>query len=98
MCLVSIAIGVSADYPLVLLGNRDEYHVRPAAAAAWWDDLPHILGGRDLLAGGSWLAASNNAHLAVVTNRPDLPPPDTAALSRGDLVIGALSQEPTMRA
>ncbi len=91
MCLVSFAFQVHPDYPLILVGNRDEYHARPSAAAAWWEDKPHLLGGRDLLAGGTWLAASNEAHLAVVTNRPDLPPPDEAALSRGDLVTGVLS-------
>jgi uncharacterized protein with NRDE domain len=93
MCLVSIAFRVHPDYPLILAGNRDEYHARPSAAADWWEDEPHILGGRDLQAGGTWLAVSKAAHLAVVTNRPELPAPDTDALSRGDLVSGALSPQ-----
>jgi len=93
MCLVSFAFQVSDRYPLVLVGNRDEYHARPSADAEWWQDKTHILAGRDLLAGGTWLAASKTAHLAVVTNRPDVPPPDDDALSRGDLVTGALCPE-----
>lgn len=86
MCLVAIAWQAHPRYPLVLLGNRDEYHARPAAAADWWPDAPHILGGRDLKAGGSWLAVHRSGRVAVVTNYPGRPAPSTAAPSRGELV------------
>lgn len=87
MCLVTLAIGVHADYPLILAGNRDELHARPAAAADWWQDAESVLGGRDQRAGGSWLAVSSAGRFAVITNQPEKPPPAGAA-SRGELVSG----------
>ena len=68
MCLVVFALDVSQDYPLVFAANRDELHERPSAPADWWKDYPGILGGRDLLAGGSWLAVNQKGWLATVTN------------------------------
>ncbi|MDP6435777.1 MAG: NRDE family protein [Gammaproteobacteria bacterium] len=93
MCLLSIAWQVHPDYPLVFLGNRDEFHARPAAAADWWQDNPDVLGGIDLEAGGSWLGMNRAGRFAVVTNRPDLPAPETNARSRGELVTAWLKNE-----
>jgi uncharacterized protein with NRDE domain len=93
MCLLSIAYKVHPDYPLVFIGNRDEYHARPTAAADWWADQPDLLGGRDLQAGGSWLGINRAGQLGVVTNRPALPPPATVPLSRGGLVTSWLTDK-----
>ncbi len=38
MCLVAIAWQAHPRYPLVLLGNRDEFHQRPTVAAGWWPE------------------------------------------------------------
>jgi uncharacterized protein with NRDE domain len=38
MCVVALARRVHPDWPLILIGNRDEFHARPAAALAEWDD------------------------------------------------------------
>ena len=70
MCLVAFAFGVSKDYPLIFATNRDELHARPTSRAKWWEDHEHILGGRDLLAGGTWLAIDQIGRLAAVTNIP----------------------------
>ncbi|MCC7258778.1 MAG: NRDE family protein [Gammaproteobacteria bacterium] len=86
MCLVAIAWRAHPDYPLVIAGNRDEFHVRPSAAAAWWDEAADVLGGRDLVAGGSWLAIGRNGRFAVVVNDPRRPPGPTRTASRGQLV------------
>lgn len=86
MCLVAIAWRAHPRYPLIIAGNRDEAHGRPSAAAAWWDDAPQVFGGRDLVAGGSWLAVSRAGRFAVVTNNPQRPPPPGPAPSRGQLV------------
>ena len=91
MCLVSIAWKVHPEFPLVFVGNRDEFYERPSAAADWWTDQPDILGGRDLEAGGSWLGVNDSGRFAVVTNRPDLAAPQIDALSRGELVTGWLA-------
>lgn len=90
MCLAAFAFGLSEDYPMVFAANRDELHSRPTAAADWWLDYPHILGGRDLLAGGTWLAVDQSGRLAAVTN---VPPTEgrTFEKSRGHLVTGFLA-------
>ena len=70
MCLVAFAFGVSEDYPLLFATNRDELHTRPTSKSQWWKDHTHILGGRDLIAGGTWLAIDKTGRLAAVTNMP----------------------------
>ena len=93
MCLLSLGWHATPDYPFVFAGNRDEYHGRPSSAADWWPGAPEVLGGRDLLAGGSWLGIRRDGRFAVVTNRPDLPAPATGALSRGALVTDWLAED-----
>lgn len=85
VCLIAIAHLASARRPLVIAANRDEFLDRPARAAHWWDDAPDVLGGRDLKAGGSWLAVTRGGRFAMVTNVRGLPEPADAP-SRGALV------------
>jgi uncharacterized protein with NRDE domain len=73
MCLIAIAYRASTRYPLLVAANRDENHARPTAAAAWWHDHPEVLGGRDLEAGGTWLALDRRGRFAAVTNLRDAP-------------------------
>jgi uncharacterized protein with NRDE domain len=68
VCLIVLAHAVSAEFPLVIAANRDEAHDRPALAADWWADAPDVIGGRDLRAGGSWLAITRGGRFAAVTN------------------------------
>ena len=94
MCLLLIAVDVVPDVPLLLLGNRDEFHERPSAPARPWSEDERIVGGRDLVAGGSWLAVRADGRFAAVTNlRTGVPA--TAPRSRGwlvrDFVLGDLS-------
>ncbi len=85
MCILLIAIDVLPEWPLLLLGNRDEFHARPSAAAEPWRGAADCLGGLDLKAGGSWLAQRNDGRFASVTNlRSGLPA--QAPRSRGALV------------
>jgi len=90
MCVVALAWQVHADWPLILIGNRDEFHARPAAPLAEWDGGSGIIAGRDLLAGGTWLGAHPaSGRIVVVTNvRGALP--DPAKESRGALVVDLL--------
>jgi len=74
----------------VVAANRDESHRRPTAAADWWTEPSGILGGRDLEAGGSWLAVDRRGRLAAVTNRPS-PKGRTFPGSRGHLVSDYLA-------
>jgi uncharacterized protein with NRDE domain len=88
MCLIALCYGGSAEYGLVIAANRDERHARPTAAADWWPDQP-VLGGRDLVAGGSWLAVDLHGRVAAVTNHHDAPA-GPAPRSRGELVAAFL--------
>ncbi len=86
MCLLVIAWKVHPRYRLILAGNRDEFHERPAAPLGWWQDDPRILGGRDLKAHGTWLGVARSGRFGVVTNYRDLQAPVEGAPSRGGLV------------
>jgi len=86
MCLVAIAWRAHPRFPLVLAANRDEFHERPTAPAGWWADAPQVLGGRDLVAAGSWLAVSRTGRLAVIVNDPRRQPGPARPASRGHLV------------
>lgn len=85
MCLLLIAVRTVPGRPLLLLGNRDEFRARASAASAPWSEDARIVGGRDLVAGGAWLALRSDGRHAAVTNvRTGLPA--TAPKSRGWLV------------
>ena len=90
MCIVAVAHGVSRHYRLLLAANRDERHARASRAAGWWVDAPGVLGGRDLVAGGSWLGVAESGRVAAVTNVFESTRA-TAPRSRGDLVTGFLT-------
>ena len=78
----------------MVAANRDEFHGRPAAPAAFWRVRPAILAGRDLEAMGTWMGVSRGGKFAAVTNYRGAREP-SAAESRGALVTGFLANEPT---
>jgi len=90
MCVVALAWQVHADWPLILIGNRDEFHGRPSAALAVWDDGSGIVAGRDLQAGGTWLGVHRQGGRAVVVTNVRGTMPDPAKESRGALVVDML--------
>jgi uncharacterized protein with NRDE domain len=54
VCLLIAAFGTEPDAPLIIAANRDERLDRPAVAMTVLRERgPRILGGRDLLAGGT---------------------------------------------
>lgn len=94
MCVAAIAWAADSRWPLVAIGNRDEFHERPTAPLAQWTD-GRILAGRDLQAGGTWLGVAKG-RFGLVTNLrvPGYPRPELA--SRGALVTDWLrGQAPT---
>lgn len=95
MCLIVLAIGQDPKYPLILAGNRDEFHTRPTQKADWWADKPDIVGGRDLQAGGTWLAVHRSGRFATVTNHRDAEPSSAKFRSRGHLVTEFLECDVT---
>lgn len=91
MCLLVLAWNTHPRYRLVVAANRDEYHDRPSAALGPWPAAPEILGGRDLRAGGAWLAIDRRRRFGVVTNFRDMTPAPAEAPSRGGLIPGYLA-------
>jgi uncharacterized protein with NRDE domain len=77
-------------FPLIVAANRDEFHSRPAARAAFWQDKPEILAGRDLEAMGTWMGVSRRGKFAAVTNYRGAREP-SAEESRGALVTNFLA-------
>ncbi len=85
MCLILFAYRIHPDRPLVVAANRDEFYARPALAAHYWHDAPHVYGGRDIEADGTWLGVSLSGRFAAVTNYTDFDATEVPPLSRGDL-------------
>ena len=93
MCVVALARQVHADWPLILIGNRDEFHARPTAPLSAWDDGSGIVAGRDLQAGGTWLGVHRPSGRVVVVTNVRGAMPDPAKESRGALVSDMLRGE-----
>jgi uncharacterized protein with NRDE domain len=92
MCVAAIAWLAHPRWRLVAIGNRDEFHGRPTAPLAVWDD--GILAGRDLEAGGTWLGAHPGGRFALVTNLRAEGYPRPSMASRGALVTNWLLERP----
>jgi len=86
MCLIAFAWRAHPRHRLVVAANRDEYFKRPAAPAAFWDDHPGVLAGRDLQAGGTWLGITLDGRFAALTNYRNPADKAPGAPSRGALV------------
>ncbi|TCV96091.1 uncharacterized protein with NRDE domain [Luteibacter rhizovicinus] len=89
MCLIAFAWHAHPRWRLLLLGNRDEFHVRPTAPLARWDEAPGIMAGRDLEAGGTWMGIAPHGRACVITNVRD-PSADHSGASRGLLAADYL--------
>jgi uncharacterized protein with NRDE domain len=92
MCLVVFAYDYHPDYWLVFGANRDEFRDRPTEPARYWISAPHVLAGRDKMAGGTWMGITTAGKFAAITNYRDprnrmVDPP-----SRGKLVSSYLQE------
>lgn len=90
MCLIAFAWRAHPGLPLVFASNRDEFFDRPTATAAWWDDAPQVLAGRDLHAGGTWMGVTRSGRFAALTNFRAPNERNQTAPSRGPLVADFL--------
>jgi uncharacterized protein with NRDE domain len=90
---VILAWQVFREMPVVLAANRDELLARPTDPPLLLSDDPPRWGGRDRLAGGTWLAVDPAGRIGAVTNRHPggLPPNrDGSRRSRGALPLEVL--------
>ena len=87
MCLLIALFGTVPGVPLLIAANRDELYQRPAdPMTVLRGAQPRILGGRDEVAGGTWLAVSEHGVVAGLTNQP-ASARDPAKRSRGELPL-----------
>jgi uncharacterized protein with NRDE domain len=96
VCLLIAFSRVRPDEPLVVAANRDELYARPARAMERLAEAPRVVGGRDELAGGTWLAVSELGLVAGLTNLPAPSGRDPSKRSRGELPL-LLARAPDAR-
>jgi len=89
MCVAAIAWQAHPRWRLVAIGNRDEYHDRPAAPLGRWDG--DVIAGRDLRSGGTWLGVAETGRFALVTNLRGYGERAPDKASRGTLVTDLLT-------
>jgi uncharacterized protein with NRDE domain len=90
MCLLVVASRIVPDEPLIVGANRDEVLERPSTAVAVLAaGPPRVLGGRDELSGGTWLAVNRAGVCAGLTNQPLGDAKDPTKRSRGALPLAA---------
>jgi uncharacterized protein with NRDE domain len=87
MCTLIVRTGL----PLTLMGVRDEYADRPwEGPGEHWPEYPGVIGGRDLKAGGTWLAVNPPARrAAALLNGHGRAAEETTKISRGGLALRA---------
>jgi uncharacterized protein with NRDE domain len=95
MCLILFAWQPNEAYQLVVAANRDEFYQRPSDRAAFWQDNPDLLAGRDLLAGGTWLGITRQGRFAAVTNFRETLADPVPPRSRGELTTDFLNDSST---
>jgi uncharacterized protein with NRDE domain len=86
MCLILFAHEPDSRYRLALAANRDEFYARPTAPAAFWEEAPEVLAGKDLKSGGTWMGVTRDGKVAAVTNFRKPGEEQREAPSRGHLV------------
>src|SRR5262249_11775759 len=89
MCTAILGYAPGARVPVFLAGVRDELLDRAGLPPArHWPDRPDLMGGRDELAGGTWLAVDPVARrVACVLNGVGAVAPEERRRSRGDLPL-----------
>ncbi|MEM8561100.1 MAG: NRDE family protein [Pseudomonadota bacterium] len=87
MCLLVFSFRQNKSFPLVVAANRDEFHARPTAPATFWPDIPHLLAGKDLQLGGTWMGLTRQGRFAAITNTRDPDDSGPAPRSRGELPL-----------
>jgi uncharacterized protein with NRDE domain len=69
MCTLALYFQEFESYPLTIVANRDEFLSRPSAPPQVLVDKPLVFGGKDLLAGGTWLGVNEHGLLVGIVNR-----------------------------
>jgi len=92
MCLIVCSFDPPTEHSFIMLANRDEFYDRSTRQMSWWKDDLKILAGKDLEAGGTWLAISKDGRFGALTNYRENPLQGKKLISRGSLITSYLSQ------
>jgi len=94
MCTLLLGRDVSAPGEILIAANRDEDPARPSDPPGVLLESPRLLGGRDRVAGGTWLAVRpETPAVTMLLNRPPVagavsgPQASVPIRSRGLLVL-----------
>jgi hypothetical protein len=89
MCTLIIGRDILGSGSVVLAANRDERPDRDSEAPVVLAETPRVIGGRDRVAGGTWLAVREARAVVAVLNRPDplSDQPPAGRRSRGLLAL-----------
>ena len=94
MCTLAFAYKVHPDYPMVFIGNRDEFYNRLTQNAEMWNG---VLSGIDLEKGGTWTGISQSGRMAFLTNYRDFSKhvenPESRGFLTKDFLIGDMQPE-----
>lgn len=90
MCTLALVRRPGARYPLIVAANCDEKIDRPSRDPLVWDDPVPFVGGRDEVAGGTWLGLNVHGVLVGLTNHWTGHAPDPSRASRGGIVRSLL--------
>jgi uncharacterized protein with NRDE domain len=96
MCTVLLGYRLFEDAPLLIAANRDELRTRPSDIPLLLNSDPPLYGGRDRLAGGTWLLVDPRGRICTLTNRflPGRPiGRDASRHSRGEIALDVLRAE-----
>ena len=99
MCTLIVGLDVLGPGTLVVGANRDESPERPTGAPDVLVERPRVVGGRDLLSGGTWLAIRESRFVSALMNRRPIPDAvlDPSSLrSRGLLCLDAAASGPAL--
>ena len=69
MCTLILGLGILGPGSLLLGANRDESPKRPSADPAVLIETPRVVGGRDLVSRGTWLAIREARFVTALMNR-----------------------------
>jgi len=92
MCTLILGLGILGPGSLLLGANRDESPARPSTDPIVLVEAPRVVGGRDLVSGGTWLAIRKSRFVTALLNRRPVPGDDrdpAAFRSRGLLCLDA---------
>jgi Transport and Golgi organisation 2 len=87
LCSIIIINQHHKEFPLIIAANRDEDYNRPTSKVQILSKDPFIVGGRDELKGGTWLAINKHSLFVGITNQGER---NDKLESRGSIVIEAL--------